>query len=99
MVREVRALFLSVCQALFPAGFNIHPQAVLHRGEREGEGIILIGQAIFFQRQCAPTIDATQAHLHLVDEDVGQVGLLHFVGVALDLFRAFVQGLDGVVQG
>ena len=90
MVREVRALFLPMRQALFPAGFNIHPQAVLHRGEREGEGIILVGQAIFLQRQGAPTIDATQARLRLVDEDIGQVGLLHFVGVALNLFRAFV---------
>ena len=59
---------------------------------------VLIGQAVFLQRESSPAVDAAQSHLSLINQHICQVGLFYFVGVALDFARTFIQRLYGVVQ-
>ena len=70
---------------------------MLYRRQGKGERVVLVGQAILLQREGTPAVNAAQAHLYFVDEDISQVGLFYFVGVALNFPCAFVQGFDGVV--
>ena len=49
---------------------------VLNRLQEEGEGIVTVRNQVFLTGDSSPTGHTAQAHLHLLEEEVGQVSLL-----------------------
>ena len=50
---------------------------VLDRLQEEGEGIVAVGNLVFRTGNRTPAVHTTQAHLYLLEEEVGQVSLLY----------------------
>ena len=69
------------------------------RLNHKGEVVVLIEDTVLAERPCTPAVHATQAHLCLVDADVGDVRWVNVWRVEVVLVLALVQALDGVVQG
>lgn len=81
-------------------GYSIRSvvEGVGHGTHDEGEGVVLVGQAVLLQREGAPAVDTSQTHLGLVDQYIGISTLRNLRRVHLRLIRTVVKRLDGVVQ-
>ena len=61
------------------------------------ERVVCCRDSIFFKRKVSPTVDTSQAHLHLVYKHVSYRRFLHFLAMILMLNLTIVKRLDGIM--
>ena len=76
-----------------------YSDAVAHGRKDERKLIISVWHQVLRTRNTSPAVLTTQTSLYLVDTEISQISLFHFLRVSLLLVQTLVQRLDGIVQG